>query len=70
MQHLDKLLRAPITRPAAESRGVKYRDSDPDDAARKKIGDREGTDIALSIAMSDAGNGLSNAEINDRGFSN
>src|ERR1700739_891332 len=27
-----------ITRPEAESRGVKYRGCDPDDAARKKIG--------------------------------
>jgi hypothetical protein len=57
-----------ITRPAAESCDVKYRGCDPDDAARKKIGYLEGSDIALRIAMSDDGNGLSNAEINDCGF--
>ena len=58
----------PITRPAAESCDVKYRGCDPDDAARKKIGYVEGSDITLRIAMSADGNGLSNAEINNRGF--
>ncbi len=57
-----------VTRTVAESCGVEYRGCDPDDAARKKMGYVEGSDIALRLAMSDDGNGLSNAEINDRGF--
>jgi hypothetical protein len=57
-----------ITRYIAQSCGIAYRACDPDDVARKKMGYVEGSDLALSIAMSEDGNGLSNSEINSRGF--
>src|SRR5215813_7512570 len=57
-----------VTRQIAELCGVKYRGCDPNDEARQKIGYVEGSDIALHIFMSVCGNGLSNAEINNRGF--
>jgi hypothetical protein len=56
-----------VTKAVADSLDVKHRYCDPEPEARAKIGYREGTEIALHIAMHNTEN-LSNAEVNDRGF--
>lgn len=56
-----------ITKVIAERSSIEHRFCDPDAAARERMGYREGSDIALQIAMGDC-DGLSSAEISDRGF--
>jgi hypothetical protein len=56
-----------VTRAVAESFKVEHRFCDPDRAARAKMGYIEGTELALEIAMNND-EGLSNDEVNDRGF--
>src|SRR5205807_1472182 len=56
-----------VTRAAAESLGIEHRFCDPNDEERAKMRYVEGSQLALQIALNN-NEGLSNAEVNNRGF--
>lgn len=56
-----------VTKAMADSFKIEHRFCDPDADARARMGYIEGTELALQIAL-EGTEGLSNAEVNDRGF--